>query len=141
MFRSTLRSSVHAAVASALLAVTAAPIMAQEGRGPPPGPQGQGQPPQPQKKKHHSGVGAAIGAGVIGGLVGGAILGSQGQAAPGYPPPPGYDAPPPPPPRYGPPPAAYDAEADDEPVCHLVRRPVYDEDGQVVDYRTRRVCR
>ena len=141
MFRSNLRSCVHAGLAAALLVATAVPVMAQEDRGPP-GQQGRGQeqPPQPQKKKHHSGVGAAIGAGVLGGLVGGAILGGQGQAAPGYPPP-GYAPPPPPPPRYGPPPGAYDAEADDEPVCHIVRRPIYDEDGQVVDYRTRRVCR
>lgn len=96
-----------------------------------PGPQNGGAAPH---KKHHSGLGAAIGAGVVGGLVGGALLNGQRQA----PPPPGYApggyAPPPPPPP------AYEAD-DDEPVCHLVRRPVYDEDGEIVDYRTRRVCR
>lgn len=134
------RSGQRVVLAFALVAAMTMPAFAQAG--PPPGapPLDGGSPGQPQvlpRKKHHSGVGAAIGAGVLGGIVGGAILGSQGQAQPGYPPPqPEYAPPPPPPP-------AYDADADgyDEPVCHIVRKPVYDEDGQIVDYRTRRVCR
>ena len=72
---------------------------------------------------------------MLGGVAGAAILGGQGAA----PPPPGYDYPPPPPPgpRYG----AYDADADDDVECHIVRKPVYDEDGEIVSYKTRRVCR
>lgn len=102
-------------------------------------PPGQGAPPPPaqpqiqQKKHHNSGVGAAIGAGLVGGLVGGALLGGQRQAPPpGYAPQPAYAPPPPPPPAY---------EVEDEPVCRIVRKPVYDEDGEIVDYRQRRICR
>ena len=94
------------------------------------------QPEQPRRKKHHSGVAAGIAAGVLGGIAGAAIVGGQGGPPPdqGY----GYAPPPPPPPgpRYG----AYDAD-DDEPDCRVIRKPVYDEDGEVVSYKTRRVCR
>jgi hypothetical protein len=100
---------------------------AQGGNGGP----GRGGPPQQEEnhRHHHSGVGAAIGAGVVGGLVGGALLNGQ-RRGPDYEP--GAYAPPPPPPAY---------EADDEPECRIVRKPVFDEDGEIVSYRTRRICR
>ena len=117
----------EAALALALITGTTAPGFAQAP--PPPGPP----PEQPKKHHHDSGVGAAIGAGLVGGLVGGALLNGQRQA-PGYPPPqPAYAPPPLPPPTY--------EDADDEPVCRVVRKPVYDEDGEIVDYGTRRICR
>lgn len=131
------------ALALVLAAWAATPAAAQvEGDGPqagnrhaPPPPQGQPGPQggqaQPRKHHHGSGLGAAIGAGVVGGLVGGALLNGQRQA-PDYPPQPAYAPPPPPPPTY---------EVEDEPECRVVRKPVYDEDGEIVEYRTRRVCR
>lgn len=129
-------------VALALVATLAAtmPAIAQSDDGLNPQrrlPPGQAVPPpaqpQPQHKKHHdSGVGAAIGAGLVGGLVGGALLGGQRQAQPGYAPQPAYAPPPPPPPAY---------EVEDEPECRIVRKPVYDEDGEIVDYKQRRICR
>ena len=121
-------------LAIALMMASTLPALSQEGGPPQPGS------PPPIKKKHHSGLGAAIGAGVLGGVVGGALLGSQNQnQGYGAPPPPPPDYPPPgayqpPPPRYG-----YDQDAEDV-ECHLVRKPVYDEDGEIVDYKTRRVC-
>lgn len=121
---SLAKALARGTVFAASVVMLAAPVLAQN---PPP-------PQEQARKKHHSGVGAGIAAGVLGGIAGAAIVGSQNRdAAPGddYPPPP----PPPPGPRYG----AY--ADDDEPDCRIVRKPVYDEDGEVVSYKTRRVCR
>lgn len=65
-------------------------------------------------------AGPAIAAG-IGGFALGAIAG--GALAQSAPPPPVYYAPPPPPPR-----------------CWTERRPVFDEYGEVIGSRPRRVC-
>lgn len=114
-------------LAAASVAMLSMPALAQ--MGPPPGGPG-GPPPDLQRRHHHhhNDIGAGIAAGVLGGIAGAAI-------ANGGNPPPGYDYPPPPPPpgpRYG----AYDEEVS----CRIVRKPVYDEDGEVVSYRTRRIC-
>lgn len=128
------RSNLRRATLAAALLGLAGPAFAQ--MGPPPGQGGGPPPPPPQHKHHHHGdVGAGIAAGVLGGLAGAALANGQGAPPPpgyGYPPPP--PPPPPPGPRYG----AYDA--DDEVECRIVRKPVYDEDGEVVSYRTRRIC-
>lgn len=118
------RSNLRRLALVAALTAMAAPALAQ--MGPPPG---QGGGPPPHKHHHHGDVGAGIAAGVLGGLAGAALANGQGE-----PPRPGYGYPPPPGPRYG----AYDA--DDEVECRVVRKPVYDEDGEVVSYRTRRIC-
>ena len=127
----------RAAAVVALMAWMAVPAVAQDGnqgdrRHPPQGQSGPGDGQQPRKHHHNSGLGAAIGAGVVGGLVGGALLNGQRQA-PDYGPAPAYAPPPPPPPTYD--------DVDDEPECRVVRKPVYDEDGEIVSYRTRRICR
>jgi hypothetical protein len=64
--------------------------------------------------------GGAIAAGVIGGLAAGAIIGSAAANAH---------------PAYYPPPPAYD-----EGGCYFVRRPVFDEYGQVIGHHRVRVC-
>lgn len=124
---SKARSNLRRVALAAALVALAGPALAQMGQ--PPG-QGGG-PPPPHRHRGHGDIGAGIAAGVLGGLAGAALANGQGE-----PPPPDYGYPPPPPPgpRYG----AYDA--DDEVECRIVRKPVYDEDGEVVSYRTRRIC-
>jgi len=82
----------------------------------------------PATPAHADSAGPAIAAG-IGGLALGAILGgSAAQAAP----PPGY---------YPPPRRVYVEDPYDRPVrCWRERRPVYDEYGEVIGTRPRRVC-
>ncbi len=71
---------------------------------------------------HADSTGAAIAAG-IGGAALGAIVGGA-LASPGQP-------------VYGAAPAPVYVE---EPTCWTERRPVFDDDGEVVGYRPRRVC-
>ena len=75
----------------------------------------------------------AVAAGVIGGLAAGAIAGSAlSNANRGY-----YDG------GYAPAPA-YAAPAYSDPAygggCYFVRKPVVDEDGEVIGHRRVRVC-